>query len=73
MSLHKSLRSADALKRQRNVFTRYERLLILQKDKRWKDGDAIFGLPKVRTSFRVKSKAKGKPEDDDEGEDKKDE
>ena len=66
MSLHKSLRSNDALKRQRSVFTRYERLQILIKEKRWSEGDRVLGLPKVRTVFKVrKAKPKAKKEDDE--------
>ena len=66
MSLHKSLKSGDALKRQRNVLTRVERITILKKDKRWSDGDSVFGLPKVRTVFKVrKGKPKAKAEEEE--------
>ncbi len=61
MSLHKSLVTKGKLVRQRNVYSRGERLDILKKDRRWKDGDSVFGLPKVRTSVKVK-KAKAKKE-----------
>jgi len=66
MSLHKSLRTKDALKRQRSVLTRYERLLVLMKEKRWKEGDPVLGLPKVRTVFKVR---KAKPKDEESKED----
>jgi small basic protein (TIGR04137 family) len=62
MSLHKSLKAKDALKRERNVFTRYERLLILQKQKTWKEGDSVFGLPKVRTRFKPRKRRVRKDE-----------
>jgi len=58
MTLHKSLRRNDALERQRSVLTRWERIAALKKDKKWKEGDSVFGLPKVRTVFRVR---KAKP------------
>jgi small basic protein (TIGR04137 family) len=61
MSLHKSLVTKGKLVRQRNVFTRTERLEILKKDRRWKEGDSVFNLPKVKTAIKVK-KAKVKKE-----------
>ncbi len=65
MSLHKSLRSTDALKRQRSVLTRNERIEILRKEKRFVDGKtSVFGLPKVRTVFRVR-KVKADEEKED--------
>ena len=48
MTLHKSLKSASSLKRARNVLTRAERITILEDDGRWKQGESVFGLPKVR-------------------------
>jgi len=62
MSLHQSLKAKDALKRERNVWSRFERLLVLQKQKRWKEGDPVFGLPKVRTRFKAAKKRGTKPE-----------
>ncbi|MCZ6602573.1 MAG: small basic protein [Planctomycetota bacterium] len=54
MSMHKSLVSKNKLERQRSVLTRAERLKILGEDGRWKDGDSVFGLPKVRTIVATK-------------------
>lgn len=65
MSLHKSLKSGDALRRQRNVFTRVERIAILKRDKRWKEGDSVLGLPKVRTVFKVRKAKAAKKDDED--------
>lgn len=48
MTLHKSLKSKDAMKRQRSVLTRAERIAILEDEGRWVDGESVFGLPKVR-------------------------
>jgi small basic protein (TIGR04137 family) len=58
MSIHSSLKSAAAGGGQRNVWTRMERITALQKAGRWKAGDEVEGLPKVRTAFKVKAKKK---------------
>lgn len=58
MSIHSSLKSSKSSGGQRNVWTRTERLLALQKAGRWKDGQKVEGLPKVRTSFKAKAKKK---------------
>jgi len=47
MSLDKSLRSHGALERHRNVLSRAERIEALQDEEEWKEGDTVFGLPKV--------------------------
>jgi len=47
MSLDKSLRSHGALERHRNVLSRAERVEALQDEEEWKEGDTVFGLPKV--------------------------
>lgn len=39
-----------------------ERLVALKKAGRWKDGEAVEGLPKVRTSFKAKAKRAKKEE-----------
>jgi small basic protein (TIGR04137 family) len=59
MSIHRSLATAGKLKRHRNVLTRSERLEVLKKDERWKEGQSIFGLPKVR-NIMAKAKKKEK-------------
>lgn len=48
MTLHKSLKSRDTMKRHRSVLTRAERITILEDESRWEDGESVFGLPKVR-------------------------
>ncbi len=76
MSIHPSLKISGALSGERNVWTRAERIAALKKVGKWKDGDAVHGLPKVRTRFRVKSKKQLKAEAaaqaDDEGKEKSD-
>ncbi len=37
----------------RSVLKRYERVKVLLEKKRWKDGDPVFSLPKVKT-VRIK-------------------
>jgi small basic protein (TIGR04137 family) len=64
MSVHKSLVVRSALTRARNVFTRAERLEKLAETGKWKEGESIFGLPKVKTRGKVrKVKKEKKPEE----------
>lgn len=56
MSIHSSLKISGALVGRRSVWTRAERLEALKKGGRWQAGDAVIGLPKVRTGFKTKSK-----------------
>ena len=65
MSLHKSLVSKDKLTRQRSVLTRAERLKVLEEDGRWKNGDSVFGLPKVRTFIAKKARKVKKPKEEE--------
>ena len=47
MSLDRSLKSANALVRHRNVLTRAERLVKLGEQEKWNDSKSVYGLPKV--------------------------
>ena len=47
MSMDRSLKSASALVRHRNVLTRAERMARLQDEEKWAPGRSIFGMPKV--------------------------
>jgi small basic protein (TIGR04137 family) len=47
MSLDRSLKSANALIRHRNVLTRGERLDKLKEAEKWDETKSPFGLPKV--------------------------
>jgi small basic protein (TIGR04137 family) len=58
MSIHKSLRQKDTLVRARSVLTRGERILKLGEAGRWKEGDPVTGLPKVRTKWKVRKRKK---------------
>lgn len=62
MSIDKSLRRKNSLERARNVLTRGERILQMQKEDRWLDGRSPYGLPKVKVIKLVVKKAKKKEE-----------
>lgn len=47
MSQHPSLRS-NKQKEKRSVLQRYERVEILKKKGKWKEGDSVYGLPKTK-------------------------
>ena len=47
MSLDRSLKSANALVRHRNVLTRAERLERLKEEEKWTEAKSVFNLPKV--------------------------
>lgn len=62
MSIHRTLRTGDTLKGTRNVLTRYERILQLEEQGRFVEGeDEPLGLPKTRV-MKVKKRAKAKKE-----------
>jgi len=48
MSQHRSLKSANKIQARRNVLKRFERVEVLKKQGRWKDGERVFGLPKTK-------------------------
>ena len=48
MSMHPSLRTQGATRPKRNVLKRYERVDMLKKQGRHKDGQKVWGLPKTR-------------------------
>jgi small basic protein (TIGR04137 family) len=53
MSIHSSLKGVDTLRGERSVLTRFERILKLRKEGKLEDADSAYGLPKVRTKFKV--------------------
>jgi len=74
MSIHPSLRGADSLKGERSVLKRVERIQQLTKEKKFdEEQDSVYGLPKVRTKFKVAGKKKKKDEDKEAAEEKPDE
>ena len=49
------------------MLTRAERLAKLQENERWSEGDAVFGLPKVKVArVALKKKKKAKKQEDEE-------
>ncbi|MCK6440246.1 MAG: small basic protein [Planctomycetes bacterium] len=56
MSRHRSLKSSSFASGGRNVLTRDERLQLLGKDGRWKEGQNVVGLPKTKVPGKVKKK-----------------
>jgi small basic protein (TIGR04137 family) len=70
MTIDKSLRVRKGLMRFRNVLTRSERIAKLLEADRWKEGDPVLGLPKVRVvkvALKKKKKAKKEEEEGAEG------
>ena len=55
MSIHPSLSSSDKDKKQRSVLKRTERLRIMLEKGQWREGDPVYGLPKIKT-VRIKIK-----------------
>lgn len=48
MSQHASLKSADKISVKRNVLKRFERVDLLRKRGKWKEGNRGLGLPKTK-------------------------
>ena len=48
MSQHRSRKGSSTIKAKRNVMKRFERVEVLKKQGRFKDGQRVFGLPKTK-------------------------
>lgn len=55
MSIHPSLSSSDKDKKQRSVLKRTERIRMMIEKGQWKEGNDVYGLPKIKT-VRIKIK-----------------
>lgn len=55
MSIHPSLNISEKDKKSRSVLKRSERLKIMAEKDKWKEGDDVYGLPKIKT-VRIKIK-----------------
>ncbi len=55
MSIHPSLNISDKDKKQRSVLKRTERIRFMSEKGQWKEGDPVFGLPKIKT-LKIKIK-----------------
>lgn len=62
MSIHPSLRISEKDKKQRSVLKRLERLKHMIEKEEWKEGDRIYGLPKIK-SVKIKVGKKEKKEE----------
>jgi small basic protein (TIGR04137 family) len=61
MSIHSSLKGVNTLVGERSVLSRVERIQKLQKDGTFDpESSSVYGLPKVRTKFKVASGKKAK-------------
>ena len=68
MTIDKSLKVKAGAIKNRNVLTRAERIAKLLETERWKEGDRVLGLPKVRVQkLALKKKKKAKTEEGAEG------
>lgn len=66
MTIDKSLKVKAGMIKARNVMTRGERIAKLLEAERWKEGDNVLGLPKVRVyKISMKKKKKAKAEEGD--------
>ena len=64
MSIHPSLASSDKDKKQRSVLKRIERLRHMKDKEKWKEGDKVYGLPKIKTiRIKMKKEKVEKPEE----------
>jgi small basic protein (TIGR04137 family) len=67
MTIDKSLKVRAGMIRNRNVLTRAEKIAKLEEQDRWKEGDRVMGLPKVRVEkISLKKKKKTKKADEEE-------
>jgi small basic protein (TIGR04137 family) len=55
MSIHPSLTISEKDKKTRSVLKRIERIRSMHEKGAWKEGDAVYGLPKIKT-LRIKIK-----------------
>ncbi|MDP2904962.1 MAG: small basic protein [Candidatus Omnitrophota bacterium] len=55
MSIHPSLNISEKDKKQRSVLKRSERLKMMLEKGQWKEGEKVYGLPKIKT-IRIKIK-----------------
>jgi len=55
MSIHPSLTISEKDKKTRSVLKRIERIRQMHEKGDWKQGDSVFGLPKIKT-LRIKIK-----------------
>ena len=55
MSIHPSLVISEKDKMARSVLKRTERIRLMHEKGKWKEGDSVYGLPKIK-ALRIKIK-----------------
>jgi small basic protein (TIGR04137 family) len=55
MAMHPSLKLSEKDKKSRSVLKRIERIRTMMAKDQWKEGDKVYGLPKIKT-LRIKIK-----------------
>lgn len=55
MSIHPSLSISDKDKKPRSVLKRTERMRMMLEKGQWKEGDKVYGFPKIKT-IRIRIK-----------------
>ncbi|RKY31889.1 MAG: small basic protein [Candidatus Omnitrophota bacterium] len=64
MGMHPTLKISDKDKKQRSVLKRRERLKTMFDKEKWKPGDSVCGLPKIKTvRLKIKKEKAEKPEE----------
>ncbi|MFH0762565.1 MAG: small basic protein [Candidatus Omnitrophota bacterium] len=64
MSIHPSLNIPEKDKKHRSVLKRSERLKAMIEKGSWKEGDRVYGLPKVKTlKIKIKKEKAEKPQE----------
>lgn len=59
MSMHPSLKASEKGKKARSVLKRIERIKTMMDKEKWKEGDSVYGLPKLKTvKIKVMKKEK---------------
>jgi len=48
MSQHPSFGQRGKIGAKKNVLQRFDRIQLLKKKGKWKEGDSVFGLPKTK-------------------------
>ena len=63
MSIHPSLNSPGKDSKDKTVLKRIERIRIMLEKGQWKEGDPVYGLPKIKTlRIRIKKEKAKKTE-----------
>ena len=68
MSIHPSLNISEKDKKARSVLKRTERLRNMLEKNKWKEGDSVYGLPKIKAvKLKIKKEKAEKAETTAEG------